>query len=136
MANWFIPASSLPFSPGAGNVPNVGEALIEWFQPMVFKIVTKAVVNYQAVETAVEVSFRGVFQPFSDRQLLLKPEGERAWSWYWIHSDPSLMLDVDDVIEYQGKNYRVMSLKNYSLYGYMDYHVITDYTGSDPVVTP
>ncbi len=138
MANWFKPASSLPFNPGGGNVPNVGGALTEWFQPMVFKIVSKAVVNYQAYETAIESPFRGVIQPFTDRQLLLKPEGQRAWTWFTVHSGPSLKLDVDDVVNYAGKNYRVMSLKDYSIYGYLEYHLISDYTGSDPtaVVTP
>lgn len=134
MVNWIKPASELPFNPGASNLPNVGEALIEWFQPMTFKLVTKTVVNFQADEKSQDFSFMGTMQPLSYREIMIKPEGQRAWTWWWLHADPSLLLNVDDVVNYSGKNYRVMGLKPYDNYGYREYHLIEDYTGSDPVV--
>lgn len=123
-----------PLNANSGTVPNVGDALLDWFQPMIFGVVTKTVQNFQAVETQVQVNFQGVIQPLTERQLMLKPEGQRAWSWFWVHADPSLILETDSDIVYLGKQYRVMSNKDYSLYGYIEYHLVQDYTGSGPTV--
>lgn len=128
-------AKNTPLSANSGTVPDMGGALLDWLQPMTFGVVTKTVVNSQVVEVEADTAFRGVIQPFSDRQLMLKPEGQRAWSWYWVHSDPSLVLTVDSTITYLGRQYRVMSLRNYSLYGYREYHLVQDYSGSGPTKT-
>lgn len=125
-------ASSVPLNAAAGTVPNVGGALLDWFQPMVFGVVTKIVTGFQVQETASAISFRGVIQPFSARQLQLKPEGQRAWTWLWLHSDPSLKLNVDDIVTYLGKQTRVMAQTDYTLYGYLDYHLVQDWEGSGP----
>lgn len=126
-----------PLSQVNGNVPNVNDAMLNWFQPMIFGIVTTEVANFQAAQEQEQVSFMGVIQPLTERQLLLKEEGQRARTWYWVHSDPSLKLEVDSVIIYLGVQYRVMTHKDYSLYGYVEYHLVEDWTGSGPeVVTP
>lgn len=105
---------------------------------MTFGIVTKTTEGFQAVEDVEEVSFQGVWQPLRERQLLLKPEGQRAWSWFWLHADPSLELDVDDTITYLGTQFRVMAKKDYDIYGYVEYELVQDYTGAGPtpVETP
>lgn len=123
-----------PLNANSGTVPDMSDALLDWFQPITFGVVTTVVDNFQSVQTQVQTSFQGVWQPFTDRQLLLKPEGQRAWSWFQIHADPSLTLNVDSVIIYLGKQYRVMTHKDYSLYKYVEYHVIEDYTGAGPAV--
>lgn len=127
-------AKDIPLNLNSGTVPDMSGALLQWLQPMVFGLITKTVNGFQVSETVVELTFKGVWQPFADRQLMMKPEGQRAWSWYWLHSDPSLTLKVDDVVEYNGKQYRVMSKKNYELYKYVEYHLVTDWTGSGPTV--
>ena len=54
-----------------------------------------------------------------------------------VHADPSLQLEVDMVIKYIGKQYRVMQKMDYSLYQYVQYDIIEDFTGAGPqVVTP
>jgi hypothetical protein len=123
-----------PLNANAGNVPNMGGALRGWFQPMVFGIVEKTVQNFQVVETMVNVGFQGVWQPLSAKRLMMKPEGQQAWSWFWLHCDPSLKLNNDQVVNYLGTQYRVMNLKNEELYGYLEYELIEDYTGSGPTV--
>jgi hypothetical protein len=118
-----------------GGVPDVGGALLQWFRPMVFGIVTKhqgRSTGYRVLETKVSVNFKGVWQPFTDRQLLIKPEGERAWKWFMVHADPTLILENDSIITYQGVQYRVDSQRDYSLYGYVQYSLVDDYTGSGP----
>jgi len=129
-------AANRPLNANTGTVPNVGAALLQWFQPMTFGLIVKTVSGFQVVETETQVSFRGVWQPLTGRQLMLKPEGERAWNWFWLHSDPTLNLKVDDVIIYLGIQYRVMSQKDYDLYGYREWTIVEDWSGSDPKVVP
>lgn len=121
-----------PLNQNSGTVPNVGDAMLNWFQNITFGVVTKTVVNAQVVETMEEVTFKGVWQPLTERKLMLKPEGQRAWSWYWLHADPALNLPVDNVVVYLGKQFRVMAKKNYELYGYVEYELVQDYTGAGP----
>lgn len=121
-----------PLNAQAGTVPDVGGALLDWFQPMVFTRVTKETVGFQLVETAVDTNFRGVIQPLSARALMLKPEGQRSWTWLSLHSDPSLQLNTDEVVTYRGVQTRVMARKDYSLYGYLYYEIVQDFTGSGP----
>lgn len=124
-----------PLNTNSGTVPNVNGAMLQWFQPMIFTAVTKIVVGGEVIETGTPINFRGVIQPLSNRDLLIKPEGERAWTWYMLHADPSLSLNVDDVVNYLGQQTRVMARKDYRLYGYMYYELIQDYTGSGPEET-
>ncbi len=121
-----------PISQGQGTVPNVAGALTNWFQPMKFTIVTKTIVNAVVVETASDMNFRGVWQPFGSRQLSMKPEGQRQWSWYTCHSDIALGLIDDDVVTYLGIQYRVMEQSDFALYGYYEYHLVRDYVNAGP----
>jgi len=125
-----------PLNVQTGTVPNVGGAMLDWFQPMVFGRVTKSNVAYQDVESMVEVSFRGIIQPFTGRQLLIKPEGERSWTWLMLHADPSLTLDTDEVVTYLGVQTRVMKQNDYRIYGYVQYELVQDWTGSGPTPAP
>lgn len=129
-------AKDILLNASTGTVPNVSDAMLDWFQPMTFGVVTTTVQNFQSVQVQTDFSFMGVIQPLTERQLMLKPEGQRAWSWFLLHADISLRLEVDSVVNYLGKQYRVMSNKDWSLYGYLEYHLVTDWTGSGPAVAP
>ena len=115
-----------------GTVPDVSGALTDYFQQMVFEPLVKTVQGFQVVETPNPINFRGVIQPFTERQLMLRPEGQRAWTWFLLHSDPTLTLQVDDVVLWLGKQTRVMSRKDFSLYGFTEYRLCQDFTGSGP----
>lgn len=126
--------SSIPLSQSTGTLPNVSEAMLDWFQPMVFTKITKEQVAFNTVERGVDIKFRGVWQPLSPQQLRIKPEGQRNWKWFMCHSDVDLELNTDEVIKYEGTQFRVMSKKDYVKYGYYEYHLVDDYTGSGPEV--
>lgn len=111
----------------SGTTPNVNSAIQDWFQKMTFTTIVKTIVNFQLVEQLTNVDFLGVWQPFTTRDLLMKPEGQRRWSWFMVHSDINLELTPDEIIAYQGQNYRVMQANDYKIYGYMEYHIIQDY---------
>ncbi len=115
-----------------GSVPDVSGAMQDYYQSLVFDPVGKVVNGFQVVETGAPISFQGVIQPFTERQLLLKPEGERAWTWLTIYADPVLQLQVDDIVNWNGTQTRIMGRTDFSLYGYMLYHAIQDWTGAGP----
>lgn len=125
-------ASDIPLSQNTGTLPQMGDALLSWFQAMVFTTIVKTVVNSLVVETPTNVSFQGVWQPFTDQALLMKPIGQRKWKWFMLHADTTLSLEPDDVVTYQGTQFRVMAKKDYSPYAYIEYHLAQDYTGSGP----
>lgn len=130
--NTIANAKDTPLNVRTGTVPDVSGALKDYFQPMTFTKVQKSVAGFQNVEQPLPINFWGVIQPLSERQLVLKPEGERAWTWLMLHAEPSLTLQVDDVLVYLGKQTRVAARKDFSLYGYVEYQLVQDWTGSGP----
>lgn len=118
--------------PVGGRLPQVTAALRGLMQPITVEVLTKTVVNMQVVETPTPYNIMGVVQPFTDRQLMLRPEGERGWTWLLLHVDPSTPLSLDDVVIYKGKQTRVMALKDWTAYGYLELHCCQDYTGAGP----
>ena len=125
-----------PINVKMGTVPDLSGALKDWFQTMTFEPLVKTVSGFQVVENATPIVFQGIIQPLTERQLLLRPEGERAWTWFLLHADPVLTLQVDDVVLYLGKQTRVMGRKDYANYGYVEYRLVQDWTGAGPTVSP
>lgn len=116
----------------SGTTPDVSGALQDYYQPMVFELVAKIINGFQVQEVGNPINFRGVIQPLSARELQSKPEGQRAWTWLSLHSDPALVLQVDDVVTWRGKPTRVMARKDYFLYGFIEYAMVQDWTGAGP----
>lgn len=110
-----------------GGVPNVGDTLLNYYQPMVFSKIVKTIDRFQVSEKVSSFKFMGVWQPFSFQQLNMKPIGQRDWKWFTCHSTPDLVLIPDDKIKFQGTKYRVMAKGDYSLYGFIEYQLVEDY---------
>lgn len=111
-----------------GGLPQMANTLSGWEVPLTLKRIKQNIVDGDSVKTEEIINFQGVFQPLRDDQLQFKPEGQRSWSWYWIHAKAgTLNLQTQDKIEFQNIRYKVMSVKDYSLYGYIEYQVILDY---------
>lgn len=116
-----------------GSFPDLSGALFDWFQPMQFATVVKTVgLDFLVTEIKTTIDFEGVWQPFTARDLMMKPEGQRRWRWFTCHAFPSLELQPDQLITYLGIQYRVMEKLNWKLNGYVEYHLVQDYTGSGP----
>lgn len=125
-------AKNLLLNHNSGTLPEVADTIMDWFQPMTFEIVTKAVVGFQLKETPTSISFQGVWQPYQPRELDMQAHGQRKWGWYRLHALPGIDLLTDDVVIYLGIQYRVLSKLTYKLYGYDEYKLLVDYTGSGP----
>jgi len=69
-----------------------------------------------------------VIQPLQPKALELKPEGQRGWRWLQIHAEPALQLQLDDIVVLNdGDRYRVMAVRHYEQYGYMEYELVRGY---------
>lgn len=110
-----------------GTLPNMQEALTDWFQQIKAIRIIKVQVNYQTVERGDPIYFQGVIQPFKAKELQMKPEGQRSWKWFWLHCYATVMFDTDDVFYIGTTRYRVMATNDYAVYGYMEYQLIQDY---------
>lgn len=122
--------SSRPLNVDSGTMPDVSDALLDWFQAMTFIIITKTIVNFKTVESKSEVSFQGVIQPLSPQRVMMKPEGQRTWKWWQLHSDTTINLSPDDQVEYLDQTYRVMGKRDHSLSGFYEYELVQDYEES------
>lgn len=132
----FKNAKDIPLNSNSGTLPDVSAGLLNWFQKMVFTKIVKTVENFRTIETATDISFQGVWQAANPENLKMMPNANTSWSWFQLHAEPSLVLVTDEVVKYLGKSYRVMSKLDHSKYGYVEYMLIEDYTGSGPEVAP
>ena len=125
-------ASSQPLNIKSGSIPDVSGALKDYFQIMTFTKIVKSIIGFENFETPTPINFQGVLYPMTGRRLELKPEGQRAWTWLILYADPVITLEVDEVVVYNNKQTRVMSQKDFGLYGYVEYELVQDFTGSGP----
>lgn len=135
MASTIQNGSNIPLNYQQGTVPNMGEAMTDWFQNLSFVKITKTVVGFEVLEVPVTTNFWGIFMPLSPRELQLLPEGQRAWTLYRLYAQPVLKLQVDDVLifpQINNKQTRVMSREDFSLYSYVTYTLCQDWTGAGP----
>lgn len=126
---------NIPLNSNPGTLPDVSGALDSWMQQMIFIVIVKTIVNAQVYEAGTSFNFQGVMQPFSAQQLKMKPEGQTDWKWYMLHTQRGIALEPDMVVRYHDTQYRVMAKNDYKEYGYFEYHLIEDYSGSGPQVS-
>jgi hypothetical protein len=110
-------------------MPQMISALTGWVKTIIYGFITQVIGTDGDRQSTVEYkSFQGTIQPLSVRSLSLKPEGQRSWSWKQIHSySGDLNLRTQDLITIDNIQYKVMGVLNYSLNGFMEYHIVTDY---------
>lgn len=109
-------------------MPRMRSVFSNWMQSITLETITQTVVDGFINESIAQTSFKGIIQPLSVQQLMLKPEGERSWQWLQIHAiTGSLNLATNDKIIYNGATYKVMGLWDYSLNGFIEYHVAADF---------
>lgn len=135
--NTIANACNVPLNEQQGTIPNMGGALLDYMQSMTFTRVVKETVGFRLVETATDITFWGVIQPLTERQLMLKPEGQRAWTWFKLYAqaqpnDALLTLNVDEVVTWLGRQTRVMGRTYYGIYSYVEYSLVQDWIGQGP----
>lgn len=111
-------------------LPNLANAVRAWMQQTTIERVTKSIINYQLTETVSSIAFQGVVAPLKQTDLEIKPEGQRQWRWYEIHSVTDLAVDLDDLIVWRGVGYRVLAVHNWQDYGYYRYEIAEAFVGA------
>lgn len=112
----------------SGGIPNVEGTLSDWFKTMKIGVTVKTVVDFQLSETINYVDIQAVLQPFTTKQLQLKPEGQRSWNWETLHvkgTDQEFCLD--DHVYIDGMKYRIMQKFEWQRYGFLEYQIIQDF---------
>lgn len=105
-------------------------ALSGWEVDISLKIERQVIAEGDVSFETKNVKFKGVWQPLTAQKISFKPEGQRAWSWYWLHTYTDIDLQVADKVIYNDVQYKVMSKKDYGLYNYKEYELILDYEGN------
>jgi hypothetical protein len=101
-----------------------------WMQSIVLGLITTFIdpLTGKVQENTRSITTAGILQPFNDEDLKILPEGDRSWVWYKLHALPTLILNTNDKVKLpDGNSYRVMSKRDYSLYGYVEYNLQGDY---------
>lgn len=111
-------------------MPQMSGTLSGWEVPLTLIRVIQGVNEGELTTTEQTFNFKGVLQPLRTEELLLKPEGQRSWSYYWIHTKSTLDFKTADKIIYQNKKYKVTAIKDYDLNGFRELEVILDYESS------
>lgn len=123
-------AKNIPLNERAGRVPDVSGALKDWYQPMIFVPIGKAISGGFVIETGDPINFQGAMMPHKPTLNEIRAQGERKWQWFDVFTTPQLPLKADDVLAYLDVQYRVMAIDPWKLYGFQKYTIILDYSGT------
>lgn len=109
-------------------IPRIQFALKGWQSQITLKKIQQAIVGgYLQNTTTSIISFKGVLQPLKPQALMLKPLETRAWKWYTIHTSENVSLAINDLVDYGGKEFKVMEKIDYSLNGFFEFHLVENY---------
>ena len=109
-------------------MPQVQTALQGWEVIVYADYIKQEWINSEPVEIKKTEKIIATRQPLKTEEVALLPEGQRSWAWYWLHVDVKYKpLSVQQVIKIKDTDYRIMAVKDYSLNGYYEYHIIKDY---------
>ena len=111
------------------SIPNMANTLSSWECPLTLIKITQDIVEGDVVTQEEKIDFLGVVQELSLEQLQFLPEGQRSWRHIWIHAKAStLNLQTGSKIIFNNDRFKILSVKNYSIYGFIEYLCIADYS--------
>ncbi len=110
-------------------LPNMSQTIRPWFLNITLEVVNRVKQGADFVEVTEQVfNTKGVVQPTSPKDLKLMPEGAWAWESLTIHTLPSVKMNVNQYVRYDGTLYKIMAKKDWSKYGYIKYLVVESFT--------
>lgn len=132
-------ACNVPLNIQQGTIPNLSNVLNNWLQKVTFGKIIKTIIAGQVKETVENTVFQATIQPLKARELEMKPEGQRSWTWFKViaKSAPGgdnvlVNLNTDDVGIWNGIQTRVMARTYNGIYGTLEMDWVQDWTGSGP----
>ena len=124
-----MPRSPLNAKNGrTGPFPEMGGYLPIWSNSMTFTKITDEIVDFENVKISSDFECEGVFQPMPGQQRAFKPEGQRNWKFWilWTIADYDIK-NGDNIIDFNGKKFRVMKVNDWGQAGYRSYDIVEDY---------
>lgn len=115
-------------------MPQMNAAFSNWDVALLLVHITQQIIDGFVRDIPHEIPFHGVVQPLSPKQIALKPEGERAWTWLQVHVQASspVKLTPNDRFLYNCVAYKVMARLDYTADNYIEYHAVQDYQNGQP----
>lgn len=111
----------------ASGMPQVADTFTGWEVPLTLVKITQSIVEGDVVTTETPINFMGVIQPLRMEDLLTKPDGQRSWNYYWIHTKSELPFQTADKIVFKDVRYKITAIKDYGLNGFKELEVILDF---------
>lgn len=119
---------SFKISQMRSGMPNVLEVLDGWMVDFIVDLSTQEEIDGDYTYRSKLKKMKGVMQPLKTEDVNLKPEGQRAWEWYQLHIQANQdRIPIGKIVTFKGKRYKIMAMKDYSLNGYYEYHLVRDY---------
>lgn len=114
-------------------MPKMSAAFLGWTVAIDLVRIKQTIVDGIPKDAEEKIRFQGTVQPLSAEEIALKPDGQRSWEWLQVHVIASSKnLEVDDRVRYAGRKYKIMGRKDYTLNGYVEYHMIVDFQKASP----
>ena len=98
-------------------LPNMGNVLTRFEQSVKLKKTTQSIVDHRPVETTAETTINAVIQ-VAEKEKLQIAIVDWSLQYLMVHSKTS--FTINDLIEYKGKDYKIIDLGNWSDYGYYE----------------
>ena len=99
------------------NIVDVSDALIEWEQPTVIKTVTESTVDFEPATVVTGRSQLCVVQ-VADKEKI--NPGTIDWSLEYILIHSRQGIEMDELIEHDGRDYKVTDRGPWRGYGYVE----------------
>ena len=94
-------------------LPDMTDALSDWSDTYIVKAVTTSSVNFVETKTITGRSISAVVQPASPETL---NKDQIDWHKRYIMIHSSSHISVNEYIEYEGEDYKIISPQNYGSY--------------------
>lgn len=99
------------------DILDVSDALDEWLQPVTIKTVATTTVNFVKSESVAGRTQQCVVQQLKQNDLI-KRQLDLTLRHIRVHSHHA--IDEGELVEYRGKDYRVLHPSEWSGYGYVE----------------
>lgn len=99
------------------SLPNVAEVLTEWAVPTLIKTVTQTTVDFEPV-TAITGRTQDCVIQVAEKERLNPDTIDWSKEYLMVHSAAGIV--IDEYVEYQGRDYKVVDRNPYGDYGYTE----------------
>ena len=123
-----VNGKDLNFGQSASGLPDVAQAIQQMFQPATIGIIENTQINGRTQTIIAEyITTQGV-RVHNSNPLEITKTGERFWKSSSIYFLNNIVLSPDDLFIFNGTQYRVLVVENWTEYGFNRYHAVEDYS--------